>query len=232
MLSLLRPSRLAPIAASLCVVALLQMQLLGGPSEAEAQAFHDEVAEAVQRIPLRLEGWEGRDTDVPASARALLRPNALLGRQYQDLDTGRKASLVIVQCRDTRDMTGHYPPRCYPAHGWLQSETVTKHEIVVEGVSIPVTRYEFTRSEFDRVQRIAIDNFFVLPFGGLARDMEGVLEAASDYRVRPFGAAQVQVITDGTLPPEDRDAIFQDFVGASIDAIDAMRRESEKSDTP
>mgnify|MGYP007071125856 CR=1 FL=1 len=29
-----------------------------------------------------------------------------------------QVNVAVVQCRDARDMGGHYPPICYPGQGW------------------------------------------------------------------------------------------------------------------
>lgn len=194
--------------------------------------YHLEARRAVNGVPMRFGGWVGNDVDVPQAAVALLKPNALLGRRYVHEATGRVANLVIVQCRDTRDMSGHYPPVCYPAHGWRTGAAPLRVELDAGGRTLESTRYAFERAEFDRVSRITIFGFFIIPGVGIVQDMEGVREAASDYRLRRRGAAQVQVLVDASLPTLDQERIASEILGAIVPAIDGLLGESGAGESP
>src|SRR5438477_7343006 len=85
----------------------------------DVEPYHDRARAAVDAVPYFIGNWTGKDDDIPAAAQKLLRPNAILSRTYSEIDTSslggrhREASLLIVQCRDSRDMVGHFPPICY-----------------------------------------------------------------------------------------------------------------------
>jgi len=83
----------------------------------EADEFHRAAAIAVAGIPVRIGSWNGTDYPLPPSAIELLRPNATLNRVYTN-NMGREVGFLLVQCRDSRDMLGHYPPICYKGQGW------------------------------------------------------------------------------------------------------------------
>jgi len=215
---MLTAQALAPIVTAGLLVAM-HVQLLGETGGADAEAFHASARGAIEQVPDSIGEWQGADVEVPQAAVALLKPNALLGRRYVEASTGRWANLVIVQCRDTRDMSGHYPPVCYPAHGWTPGEGPEERTIRAGATLLPATRYEYTRTEFDRVVRIAIYAFFVVPGEGIVQDMDGIRRAASDYRRRGLGAAQVQVLMDATLPDEEQERIAGEILGAAAPAI-------------
>src|SRR5262245_21230560 len=106
---------------------LLSLLLLGGivadrwlfavPS-GDPRAYHESVRVVAARIPLRVGEWVGREIEPPEAAVSLLRPNAIRGVRFEHEATKEEVSLTLVQCRDARDMGGHWPPVCYPAHGW------------------------------------------------------------------------------------------------------------------
>ena len=77
-----------------------------------------EVAHAMQSIPMFIGRWVGQDKEVPKEAQKLLRPNAILSRIYTSA-ASPTTWIVVVHCSDARDLDGHYPPKCYPAHGWI-----------------------------------------------------------------------------------------------------------------
>ena len=47
--------------------------------------------------------------------------------------------------------------------------------------------------------------------------------AYEDKQMRLFGAAQMQVITDADVTPEQRDALFVEIVGTYLQALNRIR---------
>ena len=160
----------------------------------------------------------------PADAEGLLKPNAYLHRVYINPVRDHRVELLLVQCRDARDMQGHYPPICYPSHG-CQMPLPGNAEIwnvgnAVKTVQIPGREYQVT---FPGGQQIAIRNFFVLPNGKMVRDMNDVTTAAKDYRELVYGVAQVQLLFDGKTNTADRNEIFAQVIGSNLGLIDMLR---------
>src|SRR4051794_18481280 len=86
----------------------------------EADGFHARAAAAVAQLSKvigsgRSTWYAGKDVPLPDDAGEMLKPNAYLHRVYANLTTGRRVEFLLVQCRYTRDMQGHYPPVCYPS---------------------------------------------------------------------------------------------------------------------
>lgn len=190
------------------------VQMHASASTNDAAVYHANIAAAVTRIPIRFGGWEGSDIKVPVPAAKLLRPNALFARRYDNQHSGRVASLVLVHCTDSRDMSGHYPPNCYPATGWTPSGPSQSIEVSLGKASIPMVVYNFSRTEFNTVRHTVIYNFFILP-SGMVTGMDEVQRASGDRRVRPYGAAQVQIIMDSATPERAR----QDIVGELLEPL-------------
>lgn len=217
---------LSPLLA-LSLLAGLHAQILALPTPEDAQGYHDLVRRRVDEIPRRIGEWEGVDVPVPPAAVALLRPNAMFSRRYHHAPTGVTASLIIVQCRDARDMSGHFPPNCYPAHGWQTAAEPEQRTITVGGTPIPVTEFRFARRELDRAVRIAILNFFVLPTRGPVPGMAEVRAATGDRSARDFGAAQVQIVLDAGVPSPERERAFQELIEPLLPVLGAMRLQPE-----
>ena len=62
--------------------------------------------------------------------------------------------------------------------------------------------------------------------GAIVRDMDGVNDAAEDYRRRYYGAAQVQLVFDGRLSRESAeasDAIFAELLEPMLPLVDLLR---------
>lgn len=191
--------KLLPVIVSALMAVAMFVQMQAWAVTDDASAFHQSIREAVKRVPIRFSDWEGAEIEVPKPAADLLRPNALFARQYENLKTQRAAKFVFVHCTDSRDMSGHYPPNCYPARGWTREGEGREVSVTVGRQSIPAVAYEFKRVEMGTTRECTVYNFFILPSGFETR-MSSVQTAGGDRRLRPYGAAQVQVILDSGTP--------------------------------
>jgi hypothetical protein len=246
---------LALIAPAVSVGLLLPMaaQDAGRSRPPNVDAYHRQVKAAIEKIPPHLGTWVGEDQDVPTAAQKLLRPNIILSRNYTDTLTGAQVSLLIVHCRDPRDMLGHYPPICYPANGDPQSgEGAPRDWVVRESPSndaspsrtISGMEYVFERQFRDPrgmssvTRTTVVYNFLVVPdHRDTIRDMDALQRAAKDYKRRPYGAAQFQVVFSGEdnhpVPSrEQRDKVFQALIGPNLPVIDTLINASQATSAP
>ena len=188
-------------------------------SPAIAAPYHARVRQVADEVPINFGNWTGQDTPVPTAALKLLHPNVILSRSYQEQGTGERIDLLFVQCQQSRDMDGHYPPNCYPGAGWTLQST-TPATWTVDGLTIPGCEYQFGMIHTGGTQRIIVRDFFILPDGRLFPDLATFRREAAAFKVRPFGAAQVQVVFHGE---GDRDIIYQQFMQHYLPLIQATR---------
>jgi hypothetical protein len=202
----------------------------------DVEPYHTRAKDAVDHVPYVVGTWTGQDQEITVAAQKLLRPNAILSRMYIDTAPSdyrtqqRAATLLIVQCRDSRDMVGHYPPICYRAHGMtLDEKYCGPRDWTVNGTRIPGYEYQFTEVFAGQTSRTTVYNFLIVPGRGIVRDMKGVEQAAEDYQQRYYGAAQFQVVFRGQASAErsresrvERDAIFATLMGPNIKLIETL----------
>jgi EpsI family protein len=210
-----------PAVAIALLLAMFVTKALIAVTPEDAEPYHARVRAAVSAVPQRIGNWTGQDQEVPPSAVALLKPNIILSRSYVNLDTHERVSLLIVHCKDARDLQGHYPPVCYVGQGWTMLHTHSR-DWNVGGKLITGMEYRMSTGSFDHIAEIVVCNFMLLPDGKVGRDMTEVQNTAKDYRMRLFGAAQVQLIVDAGISAEDREAIFQTIIAANLDVISAV----------
>jgi len=185
-----------------------------GPSPADAEPYHARVKQAVESIPVRIGNWVGEDEPIVAAAIDLLHPNVALHRIYRDAETGYTASLLVVQCKDARDLAGHFPPICYPGQGWrLEHQSPATWDC--GAMTIGGTEYGFSYGSVGGARRIVIANFMLLPDGTIAPDMDAVRRIAADHKRRFFGAAQVQIVSDARLPAQQRERMVRELLKAN-----------------
>lgn len=219
--------KLFPI-ASLVMLLGIFAESLTHPSPERARPYHEAVRRQADQVPLQIGQWMGEDSPVPAQARELLKPNVLISRRYVAPD-GDSVMLLIVQSADARDMGGHYPPVCYPNAGWAKLDEPRDSAVEVGGREIPITEYTYGVATLEGARERRILDFFVLKPIGPVREQRHIRRQASDYRLRHFGAAQIQVIIDGPTSVAYRERIFAEFVEPLIPLIEAIEASGESS---
>lgn len=214
--------RVAPIAATLALLGGLVLTRHDARSvPAEADAHHASIRALVAGVPYRIGSWVGVDREVSKGAERMLRPNVILNRCYRNLETGQTVSLLLVHCRDSRDLLGHWPKNCFPSQGWtMRSEMERSWD--VHGRRLTGKRYEFVKDCVDRPAGCVVDNLLLVPDGTMAFDMDAVSRAAQDQHLRHFGAAQVQVTYETSMPDRAREMSFEVIVGENLELIGAL----------
>ena len=231
---------IAPLAA-LLLLGGVAYQRTGYEGPAHFEPFHAAVAEHAPAMVKRNVGvWSGTVKPEDEQTRAaieLLRPNVLMDVRYRNMRTrhffdgsgeGPSVSLLLVQCKSSRDMLGHYPPNCYPnVQGWTLVSSEPRNWDV-GGRTVPGMGYEFRMTKDGRTRHLRVYNFMIVPgaTGAIVRDMDGVNDAAEDYRRRYYGAAQVQMVFDGRLsraPAGESDAIFAELLEPMLPLVDLLR---------
>lgn len=214
-------SRFSEIAPVLSIVIVLVIPQLLSHDPASATILGPEakaVAVAAENTPYRIGRWVGQDATIPEAAVRLLRPNAMLGRRFVDLDTSQAINFILVHCGDARDMLGHYPPVCYPNSGWVAPTPANvrsdsegdnqRHlptvELEINGVPVHARVYEFSRMQDWTTQTsIRIFNFFVLGDGSTTYDFDRVSRRTNRLGASIHGIAQIQLVTFDDVPIEE-----------------------------
>jgi hypothetical protein len=193
----------------------------------DAGPYHARAKTAIESIPRQVGSWSATKIKEPQEAISLLRPNDILCLQYVDNDTtqarwyDRTATLLVVQCKDARDMNGHWPPNCYVNSGEVQTYR-QERDWTVDGLAIPGVEYHFLKASATEASRQAVYNFLIVPGHGIQRDMDGVRRAAEDYQQRYYGAAQFQLVMNADLPRQERDAIFATLMQPCVPVIKTL----------
>lgn len=214
---------LAPGLTALILIATTAMGLVGVEGGGTADAFHDRVRTTMEDVPYKIDRWIGSDVEAVAAATRLLKPVKLMQRRYTDPATGRSFSLLMVYCGDTRDMLGHYPPNCYPAHGW-KNRGAAPTTFGLRGLSFPATEYTFERSVVGVDQSRNVFNFFALPTGTdrLVPTMEAVNRASQTRSGVKLGAAQIQLLFDASFTPAERAEVRRSVLDALEPVIETI----------
>jgi hypothetical protein len=186
-----------------------------------AQAYHQRMVDDIALIPFRFGDWVGVDTEIRQEALRILDANVSLSRTYRNVNTGRSATLLVVQCKDARSLLGHYPPVCYPTQGWA---SVSREPHAVEDQERPVhaTEYLFEYDALGQSAQLGVFHFTVLPDGRTAPDMALLDHAARDRRTRAFGGASVQIVVDANLSVSERHEIYVTLVSAVQDWLHSL----------
>lgn len=212
-------------ARSMALPAIGAMALFGGafaagwslPDGSGAEAYHARIRVVAEDLPREVGVWSSVDTELPEAAVALLRPNVLISRRYENASTNRSFSLLVVQCADARDMEGHYPPNCYPSAGWTSSGR-RPVELQIGAMQADSVDYGFVRTTEDGLEAIEVVNLIMLPGDGFVTSIGSIRRLSGTVSDRYFGAAQVQFVFYGQWDREDRlDVVEQ--VGQTLEPL-------------
>ena len=212
----------APTLAGLLLLGMTAVNF-SFPTADDAQPYHARILELTAQAPASFGSWTSHPVEIPPSAVELLRPNAILSRQFRNAADRVDASLLIVQCMDARDLSGHWPPNCYKANGYtaVSAQPVTWS---IDGTDFPGIDYTFEIDTAGKRSRIVVSNFMILPGIGYVRDMHDVREAGADHRRRYFGAAQLQVVTDAGLGDDQRRHVVHQLITPHLPLIRGIRQ--------
>src|SRR5882672_7783042 len=217
------------IPAFLTVALLLGLtaETLKRPRPGDAAPFHARAFAAVSAMATP-DGWTFSDLKIPDGAVALLKPNARICRQYST--PIRPFQLLLIQCRDARDMGGHYPPVCYPASGWIAVRDDKGKALArpmtwqISGKAIVGMEYQFTGTSDGQTITRTVDSLLILPRGSdcYVMKMDDIREAAADYLRQFYGAAQIQLIFDGGVPENERREILTQLIGKNMNLLTVL----------
>jgi hypothetical protein len=187
---------------------------------AEAEPFHARAAKAIAAAPKTFGDWIFvRDIPQPTDAEEMLKPNGYLDRLYLNSRTGHYVEVLLDQCKDSRDMEGHYPRVCYPSSA-CNIDLAVLRTWSVDKLEIPGCEYTVRRPNGTIM---IIRDFFILPDGRMCGDMTDVNASAKDFRQTVYGVAQMQVLFfDASVGEAQRDSEFATIVRGYRPVIDTL----------
>lgn len=194
------------------------------PRPVDAAPYHEYTRKLSEKIPASFGNWVGKDVEVYQSATKLLNPNFILQRNFIDPTRNFAATLLIVQCKDARDMGGHYPLNCYPTQGYELIDSKNNQWTLDDGYVITGKSYKFVHKRESMDNIIVVNSVMIVPDVGFADTIDKVRVAAASLTRRFFGASQIQVVLSDQIKPEDRDKITVEILQANEFIIDALRK--------
>jgi len=173
----------------------------GLPPAPDVENRYRAIRDEVLALPARLGPWRGEDVEVPLAEQRILKPNAMLSRRLSMLGGDERAQLLIIHCRDVRDMLGHWPASCYVSAGWAPEKDAGRVITVSNaGLGLKALRHRFSRARAENVvERTEVWSAFLAPGEpptGSLEDLAG--QAGASLRSRQ-GIAQVQVCFPGFM---------------------------------
>jgi hypothetical protein len=210
------------------IATLLTVVFLGGATadrlslapQVDPEPYHQSVRAAAQKLPDVIGDWRAADSP-DLSTQAYLRANVFVSRTLTNSRSGLQVYLLIIQCRDARDLIPHYPAVCYPGRGMNQTE-VRPRDWDISGMVVTGSEYRFESDGFRQGSSVIVDNFMILPTGMFCRDMKEV-KSSLPIRDRFFGIGQVQIVFGEGTSAEMRDKAVREILGGHKDLIETIR---------
>ena len=209
-MSQVRARALAPLLSAVLLCGLLGVRIWEYSPTVGVTEYMARVGAKIDEIPVRIGNYIGVDSEVTPGVIDLLQPNRILQRRYRDPETGESFSLVFVHCGIAKDMTGHYPPNCYPRAGWVEAAAKDTVSLEVQEITIPASRYHFQIERGGIPSTVDILSFFAVPAGPqhFGPDIRLVDKASRSPAASRLGAGQVQILTPQEMSEERRTEIW------------------------
>ncbi len=223
---------LGPAAATLAV-ATTWWFLPGLPPAPDVEARYRSIRDEVLALPTRLGPWRGEDIEVPLAEQRILKPNAMISRSLSMLGGDERAHMLLIHCRDVRDMLGHWPASCYVSAGWKPEKDAGRTLAVPHaGLELRALRHRFSRVRGeDLIERTEVWSAFLAPGEqptGSLEDLAG--RAGARLRSRQ-GIAQVQVCFPGFIDDATADRAVRSIL-ESLPAELVRQLKGDFSDGP
>jgi EpsI family protein len=139
-----RPAAIIVLGGALA--ATVGAQLLGAGAEEEIVA-----SAPLEQVPLRIGRWKGTERPVPDEIRAMLTPDSIVHREYNDL--GYEITVWMIYWSSRNMVKGyHHPDVCWRNRGFRQ-ESRDLMPIAAGGGTVPITVREFARPTEERSNR-------------------------------------------------------------------------------
>ncbi len=229
---------LAP-AITLLVLGLLVVQQWRQGGEQVAAAPSPVVGGVGEDLPEIVGPWVGQSWDAPASSRPMLRPVQHHGRVYENVETGRRLAVLLVQGADWHDLLGYVPGQWYADRGW---QVVAEREVDWRIAGMVVPAMEWDLSGFGRRGpagaslgeaggQLVVTSFAVLPGGKLQRTLKAGTAAAGRDRQLARAAGLIQVAFPGDTPRQERQEAMNKLMRAVILSIQQEKAPETKHES-
>lgn len=192
------------------------------------EARYAAVRESVESLPERIGPWRTSPVPVPLAEQRILKPNAMISRRLSLLGSSVEAQLLLIHCRDVRDMLGHWPATCYVSAGW-SPEPGSGRTLAVprDGLELKSQRHRFSRVRGGSdLERTEVWSAFLAPGEPTTGSLDDLSGRAGARLRSQQGIAQIQVCFSGWIP----DAQADEAVGSVLRAIPLPLLELLKGD--
>lgn len=149
-------------------------------------------AGALDRIPLEIGGWVGKDVPLDEQVIQATDTDALINRQYAARDGSGSVGLYVAYGIRGRDLAPHRPEVCYPGSGWTPIRTHDVQLTRPDGVGLKCRVLRFSRSGLD-IRNIVVVNYYIVD-GEPSPDVELLRSKVSRGSTGIRYMAQVQLV--------------------------------------
>ena len=179
-------------------------------------------AEELNRLPLRIGGWVGRDVPMEEAIVKATDADAVINRTYSQEGGGQAVGFFMAYGVRARDLMPHRPEVCYPGSGWTLQDTETRELELLDGSKLPCRVYTFSRTGLG-AQAITVLNYYIVD-GQFAPDVSLLRSRAWRGSGGVRYVAQVQITCSGSadLDASSAERAVRAFAGDSASAIRAL----------
>jgi len=117
--------------------------------------------EALERLPLQLGDWTGRQEPLDEAVVRATDTDAHVSRRYSRQNAPESVWLYIAYGVRARDLMTHRPEVCYTGSGWTLIDRRSTELPLSEGTKLPCTVLQFSRGTLNKEMVVVLDYYIV-----------------------------------------------------------------------
>ena len=113
---------------------------------------------ALQRLPMKIGDWVGRDVKLGEAIVAATDTDAHVHRRDRKSNGSRGVALYVAYGVRARDLMPHRPEVCYPGNGWTLRDVRSVNLPLADETILPCRIFRFSRAD----ENITVLNYYVV----------------------------------------------------------------------
>lgn len=188
--------------------------------------------EVLNRLPLQIGEWRGRDVPLDKAIIRETDSDALVNRQYTHANGLKSVSYYVAAGVRARDLMPHRPEVCYTGSGWTRVEHHTAELSLGDSTRLPCKVFLFSHGVLS-TQRVVVLYYYIVD-GQYYADVSALRSKAWLGSAAVGYVVQVEVVAPvtQTMNNDSAEKLVSEFaIESAVPTVQLFRDQQEKAET-
>jgi EpsI family protein len=187
--------------------------------------------EVLDRLPLQIGRWKGRDVPLDKAIIRETDTDALVNRRYVHESGLKSVSFYVAAGVRTRDLMPHRPEVCYTGSGWTLVERHAQELSLSDAGKLPCNVFQFSRGALS-MQKVVVLYYYIVD-GQYYADVSSLRSKAWRGSGAVGYVAQVEIVAliTQTLSSDSAEKLVSEFaIESALPTAQLFRDRQEKTE--